>query len=72
MTGLVQQATEAGVGNDERVQSPPFDLPGAPTRVPRYQQGKDWLAAVIGQLRLIRGVRGKLRAVGTILLRLHP
>ena len=50
----------------------PFDLTGDPTQVPDYKQDTDWVQAILGQMRLIRGLRGKLRAVGVIVLRLLP
>lgn len=52
--------------------APPFDMSGDPTQVPEYKQDTDWANAISGQLRLIRGFGGKLRALGVIALRMLP
>jgi hypothetical protein len=51
---------------------PEFEWDGDPDKVPNYKQDNDWFQAITSQFRLIRGVRGKLRAVGVIILRMLP
>jgi len=48
----------------------PWD--GDPDKIPDYMADTDIVQAVISQFRLIRGVWGKIRAVGVIVLRLLP
>lgn len=45
---------------------------GDPDKIPDYKADTDIVSAVISQFRLIRGTRGKIRAVGVILLRILP
>lgn len=45
---------------------------GDPDKIPNYQADTDIVSAVISQFGLIRGVWGKIRAVGVILLRVLP
>lgn len=45
---------------------------GDPDKIPDYKADTDIVSAVISQFRLIRGVRGKIRAAGVILLRMLP
>lgn len=48
----------------------PWD--GDPAKIPDYKADTDIVSAVLSQFRLIRGVWGKIRAVGVIVLRLLP
>lgn len=45
---------------------------GDPAKIPDYKADTDVVSAVISQFGLIRGVWGKIRAVGVIVLRLLP
>lgn len=45
---------------------------GDPDKIPDYKADTDIVSAVISQFGLIRGVWGKIRAVGVILLRVLP
>lgn len=45
---------------------------GDPDKVPEYKEDTDWVGAIRSQFGLIRGLRGKVRAVAVLLLRFLP
>ncbi len=65
------QAGSAAAQDDE-ILPPPFDMSGDLSKVPDYKQDTDWVQAVVSQFRLVRGVRGKIRAAFVILIRMLP